>query len=481
MKKTQVSLLLTSLVLGSAPVSAAKFGLSPIPRDDYASIIMGVSTEAKGNVTVNDSYGISVSLDGSAAGQYGYLNIAPSGEYTYTLYKGVNSSTLPASGLVKDVFIYSFIDIAGNSSNAKLTIETKIIKVPKPIVNNDVDIEFNDRSWEATPLNSGRNILGHLHSAGDKDWFALASSGNETVSLELCPEGSSCAGKNSWVMYVFDSSKITAAMETKRYGFSRWVDETGGGHDLAGRQIIETSAGSSNHMYLAYRAGAFNGALIGVVDPCFGETNTVDIGVGRGSKNYLVAISSPLRGSGDEIGEKGVNSCGAGSVVLQKPSLSASGLDDKGKVKSFTTTEEYVSVFPYRDDQYSIKVTGTGINPLLTTEAKSKSATFSGGNLSIPKLMLSGYLFGAQLTQSNSMARSFDSSLRFKVSTISSLNAGVTPDIFQATYNENSLLATIPRVTDTETGTAYSVVLQYHRSTTGKDDWLTVNKATVIE
>ena len=478
MKKTQISLLLASLFLTSAPATAAKFSLSPIARDDYASIIMGVSKEAKGNVTTNDNYGKSVSLSGSAAGQYGYLDIDPSGIYVYKLYDAVNATTLPESGLVRDVFNYSFIDFGGNSSNANLTIEIKVIKVPKPIVNNDVDIEFNDRSWEATRLNSGRNILGHLHSSGDKDWYALASSGNETITLELCPEGSNCKGKNSWVMYVFDSTKITAAMENRTYGFSRWVNETGGGHDFAGRQIIETDAGSSNHMYLAYRAGFFNGALIGVVDPCFGETNTLDIGVEHGAKNYLIAVSSPLKGNGDGTGK---TECGSGSVVLEKPSRSAAGLDAKGELKSFETTKQYISVFPNSDDQYSIKVTGTGINPLLTPEAKTKSSTFSGGNLHVPKVMLSGYLFGAQLTQQSSGARSFNTSLRFKLSNIASLNSGVTPDIFQATYDENSLLVTIPRVTDLETGIAYSVVLQYHRSATGRDDWLDVYSATVID
>ena len=218
-----------------------------------------------------------------------------------------------------------------------------------------------------------------------------------------------------------------------------------------------------------------------MVDPCFGETNSVDIGVGRGSKNYLIAISSPLRGNGDDTTEKGANKCGSGSVVLHTPAFSATGLDAKAEIKSFETTREHISVFPNSDDQYSIKVTGTGVNPLLTTEAKAKSATFNGGNLNVPKVMLSGYLFGAQLTQQTSNARSFNTSLRFKVSNIASLNARINPDIFQATFNESDLRVTIPRVTDAETGIAYSVILQYHRTANGQDDWLSVYSATVIE
>jgi hypothetical protein len=40
-------------------------------------------------------------------------------------------------------------------------------------------------------------------------------------------------------------------------------------------------------MYLAYDQGFFEGALIGIVDPCFDTLNTVDIGVPSGPRNYL--------------------------------------------------------------------------------------------------------------------------------------------------------------------------------------------------
>jgi hypothetical protein len=150
-------------------------------------------------------------------------------------------------------------------------------------------------------------------------------------------------------------------------------------------------------------------------------------------------------------------------------------------VKSFETTRQHISVFPNSDDQYSIKVTGTGVNPLLTPEAQARSSIFNAdtGGLYVPKVMLSGYLFDANLTPQGPVSRSsgqfrLSHSLRFKLSRITSLNPAENPDIFQATYNESDLRVTIPRVTDLDSGIAYSVVLQYHHASGGEEAWLGV-------
>jgi hypothetical protein len=131
-------------------------------------------------------------------------------------------------------------------------------------------------------------------------------------------------------------------------------------------RIKRSCLGRAIIKYLAYKTRVFDGALIGIVDPCFGSRNTVDIRVPPGAKNYLIAISSPLKGdSGD------AESCGVGSVILEEPGRPVSGHepsepDDQGnpgedKQKTYETTQEFIVVSPNSDDQYAIKITGTGL------------------------------------------------------------------------------------------------------------------------
>jgi hypothetical protein len=281
-------------------------------------------------------------------------------------------------------------------------------------------------------------------------------------------------------------------MEEATYTFRRWVDETGGSQDLTGADILGAgnTAGISNHLYLNYRLGAFEGALIGVIDPCFDNASTLEVGVGKpsGPRNYYIAVSSTLMG-GDA--GKPTGKCGEGTIVLRKPSVSAGGKDADGKAKTYTTTEEYITAFPYSDDQYAINITGTGKNPLLATTALARSAAFNAntGELTIPQLKIADTLYNANLALQNQPlsnapnARSARSSsgLRFTLSGIQGLKPEEIVDTFRATYNRVNQQLLIPRVTDTVSGNAYSVVMQYHQEINGKPAWLEVIDYVLIQ
>ncbi|MDF1583449.1 MAG: hypothetical protein P1P78_09075 [Methyloprofundus sp.] len=248
---------------------------------------------------------------------------------------------MKAGEVVVDRFDYRYWNDAGDNVTSALNINiignpvdgngNTVFEQSEDAPFDNVDIEFNDRSWQATPLNSALNIKGQLHHPGDKDWFRIPSVGNESLVLEVCPQGSSCFGQKSWVLYVFDSALLTKNMEESKYTFERWLDETGSTTDLLGDDLKGKfpTPKTSNHMYLAYSKGFFDGALINIVDPCFGTLNSVEVGLPENprdangnpvldadgnpvkSRDYLIAISSPLEG------DTGAGDCGVGSVVLE--------------------------------------------------------------------------------------------------------------------------------------------------------------------
>jgi VCBS repeat-containing protein len=487
-----------------------------IAKEDFATIVANKEPEVTGNVLDNDSNGDFATLTSSVVGKYGYIIFNNDGSFSYALdSNSPEVIALKARELVSDRFTYSYSDKLGNSVSSALNVRiignpvdgsgNTIFKQPENSPFDNVDIEFNNRSAQATPLNSALNIKGHLYKSSDKDWYKIPSNGNESLIFEVCPQGSSCFGQKSWVLYIFDSSLLTTAMEERVYQFSRWLDETGTTEDLSGNTIISSGAGISNHMYLAYRKGFFDGALIGVVDPCFGSLNTVEVGLPVNPNNadgtpvldnagnplkpqdYLIAISSPLKGDG-------VGDCGVGDVVLNKAGRSALGSEAPtikdngdgtfstipGKAKTYTTTEEYIVVAPNSDDQYTIKVTSTGRNPLLSAEAQKSSSALStaGRTLKIPKIRIGEQLFSANLELRSSVA---GQPLLFSVADIAALGADAIADAFQATYNPSNQQVVFPRVTVSDTGDAYSVILQYHVATANTAAWLEVVQATLIQ
>lgn len=498
-------LLCSSAVLAASfpsqqnPISGGNVSGPIVALDDQVTAVPNQIASVVGNVSSNDRNGSFFQLSSAPVSEYGFIVFNSDGSFTYTLYENSTSITdLKVGDVITDVFDYRYFADSGQSASAKITVQiignpvdadgNTVFQTPVDEPYDNVDVEFNDRAAQATPLNSARNIKGHLHHSNDKDWYKLASAGNEIITLEVCPQGSSCFGKKSWVLYVFDSDELTPAIEEQKFTFSRWINETGSTRDETGADIISGTNGSSNHMYLNYRTGAFDGALIGIVDPCFDTSNTVDIGVGDGARNYLIAISSPLKGNG------GGDTCGNGNVVLEEAGLKVigqakDGVDDVGnakfKDKTYETTQEYISIFPKSDDQYSIKVTGTGLHPLLSEEAKAKSATykFDSGKLILPKVRIFDQLFSASLSMEKSVARSAKSGgdLTFALSSLDSLSIQEGNDAFQATYNPDNNQVIIPRVTDLANGNAYSVIMQYHSATENKEQWLEVINYELIQ
>ncbi len=482
---------------------------TPVAVDDYASVMPNKIDFVNGNVITNDKNGTNVYLNSSPASDYGYLILNPDGSFTYTVYKNAPSiNKLKTGEVVSDSFSYSIVDQYGQSATAKLNV--KIIGNPVDTTGNtvfpqpagtaydNVDIEPNDRSANATPLNSSRNIKGSLYAGEDKDWYKLQSAGNEVVTINVCPKGSSCFGKKSWVVYVFDSSKLTTTMEEKLIPLSHWIDATGSLSDESG--ITRLSANpydTSNHMYLAYQMGGyFQGALIGIVDPCFDTTTSLDIGVGPGTRNYLIAVSSTL--AGNDGSGKPIKECGVAGTVLRRAGVNVFGLDGEGKAKSYPTTEEYYMHYPWSDDQYTIQITGTGINPLLSSTAAAGSATFNAltGELYIPKIRIGDALYEANLLLQNSPAgtnalttnSNSKNSLKFALSFLKRLTSNTIADEFQATYDSAKQQVIIPRVTDTINGNsfntppnAYSVIMQYHPEVIGSAQWLEVTNSALIQ
>jgi VCBS repeat-containing protein len=389
MKRISVLLVLPWLLIGKShatvwtnpkntpPPSNTTATPKPKAFNDTAYIVpdnkIPGNTIVEGKVTENDFNGNFVELVSNPIGKYGYLLLNSNGEFKYNLFdNSPKISGMKAGDLLTEDFIYRYINNKGKAVKARLTI--KIIGNPLDEYGNtifdsdstneeydNVDVEFNDFSWNATQVNSGRTIKGHLYSSSDKDWYALSSAGNEIIDIELCPKGSVCYDKKNWVVYIFDSEKLTQNIETATIGLEKWID-AGYTQDDAGA-TYPLVVGQANHMYLLYRGGIYSGALVGVIDPCFGSgtnsnsssssRNSVSIGVGPGAKNYLMAVSSPL------LGDESESVCGAGSVILTRP-------DNKVQVnaKSEDTTREFISAFPYSDDQYAIKITGTGLKPL---------------------------------------------------------------------------------------------------------------------
>ncbi len=460
----------------------------PLAVDDNFTLVANSITSVSGNIRTNDTNGISAQIVDSPVSEFGFFVLQADGTFTYTLFDdSPNVVGLSNGEIALDSFDYALLAADGSSSIGTVNFQiigqpvdssgNIILNPPDDDLLDNVDVEFNNFSTQATPLNSARNIKGHLYDSSDRDWYSLNSSGDEIITLEVCPVGSSCFGKKSWVLYVFDSDLLTPAIENTVFNFSRRLDITGTVTDESGTDIIAPVFGQSDHLYLRYRTGFFEGALIGIVDPCFDTTNAVDIGVGPGARNYLIAISSPLRGDGDTSTDADDPDCGQGSVILEEPGFSAQGNDAEGNSKVYATTQETIIAFPFSDDQYAIKVTGTGVNPLLSAEAAAKSSHFdiSTGDLFIPRVRVLNEVLQANLSLNLKQKKSSSvSSLEFLVDEISSLDVTNLVDTFQATYNPDNNQVLIPRVTDVKTGLAYSVVMKYYPETSQSEQWLEV-------
>ncbi|MEQ1637998.1 MAG: VCBS domain-containing protein [Methylococcales bacterium] len=479
-----------NIVAGNiVPFKAADFIESIVAEDAIpaTSAAPTPTTAAAGTVTGNlkdynvgllnlTDTNLSAAILSSQFGKYGYLQFSSStNKFSYTLNTGVSEvQALRNSGnALQDVFRYSITDRYGVSAQANIIIN--IVSNREYVSTDNVEIENNNKSSLATPLNSGASMRGNLMNSSDRDWYVINSSGNEIINLQLCPQGFACSAQKAWVMYVFDADKLTKEIEEATVDLYRRRDDKP--LEPTGIYPQELPGSPSDHMYLLYRSRKFDDALVGVIDPCFGTKNSVDISAttpppGK-TKNYLVAISSPLQHDGEASDTK---PCGSGSVILKKPGPS---FDEPApptttttptsttttNTKTVTTTDEYIAVLPNSDDQYTFQVTRSGVSPAATKSFKD-DAVYSArtGTVDIPKVRVDDQLFSVQLQQT-ATGKSANNMPSFGIRASQPLSEPLSADALLGTYNPANNIVKLPKVTVQATDKAYSVDLRYKPNT----------------
>jgi len=460
---------------GTGTTGTGTTSSSLVALNDLITVIPGKTSSVTGNVTANDSGGgstaLSASLISSPVSIYGFLSFDSTGAYTYNVYANSPSITkLKAGQIVTDQFTYK-ISSGTLSATAKLIVT--IISNPVDgngntvfqVQTDNVEVEFNNTSATATPLTSGLRMDGALYDSGDRDFYTITSNGgNEIIHIGVCEQGSVCAGKKSWVMYVFDADKLTAAMENAAPKLRTFDDVSGA--------IVALTP--NKQMYLAYQLGVYEGALIDVVDPNFDTTNSIDVGTPAGPKKYFIAISVPLKINAN------------GSVIGTQPGdpYSVGGVKD-------TTTQETVLAYPNSDDQYALTVTRTGINPLAvpatTSNAPMSNATalasFDEKNhiITVPKLRIFNDLYAASFSYRGSLLKKsvdLSQNVTLSLKKVNGLAATLTGDSYIATYNPSNDQVVLSTIRDVKTGILYTVVLQFHPPFGNKALWLEVLSVT---
>lgn len=414
-----------------------------------------VSGDAFGGLTDSGGGALSLSLLDSPVGGYGFLDIS-NGVFRYVLRNDLPQvQALGFSEVVQDIFTYQITSASGAKTNAKLTV----FILGNPSVSYDnIEIEFNDRSSDANPIHAGNPMQpgqfmrGQLTSPADRDWFVFNSLGNEIVNLTLCPEGSQCQDKNSWVMYVFDADRLAQHPFDDQQFPLRWYSN----------DTFETlSVTQANHPYLLFNKGFMQESLIGIIDPCFGERRTVDIGVGPQPKNYLVLISSPLLRDGEG------KDCSAGDVVLKREGPK---LDTENG-----TTEEFIVAFPFSDDQYTFSVTRTGADPFAVLAPNGTVFDAVGRKVSVSQIRANNQVYAVELEQLVT-AQSAEAPATFAIQSIKLLDEPLSADPYLATYNPVNQIIKLPQVVDSQSGALYSVEMLLHPA----NNTLTLLKAVAI-
>ena len=392
---------------------------------------------------------LSLTLLSNPIGSYGFLDIGAGGTFRYILKNdSPQVQALGFSDSAKEIFQYQLRNASGTQTDAKLTIY--ILGNPSVSYDN-VEIEFNNNSNEASPIHAGdasqmgQFMRGQLTSPSDRDWFVFNSLGNEIINLELCPEGSQCKDEKGWVMYVFDADKFQSeGNEHKTVTLRTYIDRT--------NETLSTT--QADHPYLLYDKGFFRNSLIGLIDPCFGDRRTLDIGVGSQPKNYLVLVTSPLFRAGglDPQITNNVEGCGSGDVILERVK---SSLPDGTKI-----IEQFITAYPFSDDQYSFRVTRTGADPFAVLSPNSVTFDAVGQKANVAKMRINNQLYSVNLEQLNT-AQNGDTGATFDVKSYQLLDEPLTADPYLPTYNPANRIVKFPQVFDSQSGIVYSVEMLY--------------------
>ena len=410
----------------------------------------------------------------SQFGKYGYLKFSSSSnEFEYALNYNVPEiqALRNTDNALQDIFKYRVLTRNGTTAEANIVIN--IVSRREQVTTDNVEIENNFSSSFATPLNSGAYMRGNLMNSSDRDFYFITSAGNEIIHFELCPQGFNCYNQKAWVMYVFDGDRLTQAMQNQTIELPTWI------RDDTGQALAKQSF---DHMYLLNEFGVFKDALVGIIDPCYGNKSLVDIGVptlapGK-TRNYFVAISSPLQRDGGSSTSGGASSatCSGGSIILKKkgasidvavgdPSTTTTVTGSISTIttattKSVTTTEQFIAVYPNSDDQYTLRVSRTGTSPV-NTRSSADQAIYdaSTGAVTVPTVKIGDINVSAVLQQTKT-AKEASSVPVFTIMDFKVLTDVMPTNAYSGTFNPSNNYITLPRVVVAGTNAAFRVVLQ---------------------
>ena len=323
-------------------------------------------------------------LVSNQVGNYGYIRLEGGFIYYSLDHTNPEVQTLSNGERLTDTFTYRLraTNQARQATDTEATVTVQIVSRLGAVFNDgNVEVEPNNTRATPTPLNHDQYMRGQLSSGEDRDWFSISTTGDEILHFELCPFGTSCYNQKGWVMYIFDADKLTDAMEYATVPLRAY-------HWKSGTITVESTY-LENQMHLLYSEGKFdvlsNGlvtdsALVGIIDPCFGITNTLDIGKLGASPsakhNYFVALSTPLERDGG-AGTVGAGQCNKGSVILEKPygKYDTGELTEAGRPIYEPGTLEYIALFPYSEDEYTFRYTRSNTSPLAPGTPNFVSAT----------------------------------------------------------------------------------------------------------
>jgi hypothetical protein len=246
----------------------------------------------------------------------------------------------------------------------------------------NVELEPNDALNNANPLTSAVRLRGQLRHGFDIDLFKLDSPGNEILSLELCPENTPCAAQFSensgpWVVYVFNQS-LSQQILDQTVPLTECLDPQSGRIDSK----------PTKHLYLSLNLGLLDSALLGVIDPSFGSSRKLEIGL-REPGTYFVAVSSPLQRDQE------------GSVILKTQNVKCGqrevpGADENPVKEDILITEEKIIVEPFSDDPYELRVVQTHLTPAMT-QVLAQRQELVGDGVYVPLVEVGGMEYSAEL------------------------------------------------------------------------------------
>ncbi|GAB6068454.1 hypothetical protein JCM13664_17740 [Methylothermus subterraneus] len=242
---------------------------------------------------------------------------------------------------------------------------------------HNVELEPNDAVKDANPLTSAVRLVGQLRNGSDVDLFKIDSPGNEILSVELCPGSAACAAQISqnsgpWVVYVFNA-KLTQSL----------LDQTVPLTVCVGDEPVTSSV---KHLYLSLNKGLLDSALMGVIDPAFGASRKLEIGL-KEPGTYYLAVSASLKRQQD------------GSVVQTAKNVACGKIPDPNdptKLIDRKITEEKIVVEPFSDDQYDLQVVQTGLTPALAGSS-AQSQLLAEDRVQVPVVEINGVEYGAEL------------------------------------------------------------------------------------